>query len=443
MRTLQLKTDGQLVANAKQIILAVSLLFTFLPFFVIYWSDSNVAPEIKNILINMFCTGISLLTIYCTVMILLSTYSPFKLLGVRKKLIQFTRLHIKSKPMGSFIQSVKWMYCIKDNKIIIDLYPNGLVDDTVKIGKKLSECMGENMLKYEELNGKTRYIFGNPPERYNGIKLLSDGISTLTGEYKPDIRYEPIPIYDNVIWDYTSEALHILLIAPSGAGKSQFLRYLGGMVLKHQHMLYVIDAKNSDFGRLFRNIGVQVAADTEEIIKLLTALVGEMEERYAKHFAADNADIDASIISLGLKSHILIFDEVLAALDNADKKQKAEMERLLGQLALKGRAAGISLVLTAQKLNATDLPKSITEQCQTRIILGAVVSEETFHQATNLYKKDIVTQYKGGVGKGYAITPKSDGLAYIEMPQMPEKTSDYIMLFKELRDRGTPYGEGR
>lgn len=85
MRTLQLKTDGQLVANAKQIILAVSLLFTFLPFFVIYWSDSNVAPEIKNILINMLCTGISLLTIYCTVMILLSTYSPFKLLGVRKK----------------------------------------------------------------------------------------------------------------------------------------------------------------------------------------------------------------------------------------------------------------------------------------------------------------------------------------------------------------------
>lgn len=443
MRTLKLKTDGSAITAVKQIILAIASLFTALPIFLFLWSGLKVAPEILGILLYMLTTGISIWIVYGSITLLLSRYSPVKILEIRKKLILFTRLFLKSETDGILIHSVKWQYAVKDKKIIIDLYPNGLINDTADIGRKLSEYLDLILYKYEESENKARYIFADPPKRYNGIALIREGLSEYKGDYKPDLSYEPIPIYDNVIWDYLSEALHILLIAPSGAGKSQFLRYLGGMVLKRQHMLYVIDAKNSDLARLFRHVGVKVATKTDEIIKMLTALVDEMEERYAKYFASDNADIDADIKSLRLQALILICDEVLAALRNADKKQKEEIERLLCQLALKGRAVGISVILTAQKLNATDLPKAITEQCQTRIVLGAVVSDETFHQATGFYKKDIAGSYKGGVGKGYAVTPKSDGLTYIKTPLMPEKTSEYIMLFKELRDRGTQCGEGR
>lgn len=443
MRTLKLKTDGSAVTTIKQITLIMALLITFLPSLLIYWGDLTVAPELSKILSNMFITGISLLMAYSTIMILLSAYSPIKILGIRKKLINFTRLFIDCKTYGLLFHSVKWRYVVQDKKIIIELYPNGLVKDTAEIGKKLSQYLDENLLKYKESDKKACYIFGKSPERYDGIKLLGEGITKLTGGYKPKISYKPIPIFDNITWDYNSEALHMLLIAPSGAGKTMFLNYLGGMVLRRQHMLYVIDAKNSQFGKLYKHIGVQVAATTKEIIDLLTALVQEMEERYSKYFAVDNIDIDANFATLGLKGHFIIFDEILSALEQAGREEKAEIVRLLGQLALKGRAAGISLVITSQKLNATDLPKSITEQCQTRIILGALVSEETFHQATNLYRKEIVTEYKGDVGKGYAITPKSEGLTYIETPLMPSKSNNYKVLLKELRDRGTPYGEGR
>lgn len=113
-------------------------------------------------------------------------------------------------------------------------------------------------------------------------------------EYRPMPSYKPVPIYDRVTWDINSEALHMLLIAPSGAGKTILLNYLAGMILKRQHMLYIIDAKNSSFGALFRNVGVPVAAKTDEIIRLLTALVGEMEEVYAKYFASGEASIDAN-----------------------------------------------------------------------------------------------------------------------------------------------------
>lgn len=443
MKTLRLKTDGTAVTTFKQIVLFMALVFISLPALIIFWGDLTVAPELAKILSNMFTTGISLLMGFTVMMILLSRYSPVKCLAIRKKLIVFTRLFIKPETDGMLFHSVKWKYAVKGRKIVIDLYPNGLVKDTADIGKKLSEYMGETLLKYEESDGKARYIFGNSPKRYDGLELMGAGISELTGTYKPMLSYEPIPIFDNVEWDFNSEALHILLLAPSGAGKTMFLNYLGGMVLKRQHRLYVIDAKNSQFGKLFRNAGVSVATNTKEIIELLNALVQEMEERYSKYFATGKAGIDANFSTLNLKGHFLIFDEILSVLNAADKKEKAEIERLLGQLALKGRAAGFSLVITAQKLNASDLPKSITEQCQTRIILGTLVSEETFHQATGVYKKDAVTVYKGGVGKGYAITPKSGGLTYIETPLLPQRLEDCTVLFKELRDRGTPYGEGR
>lgn len=442
MMSIQLKTNGEVVASIKQLILLITVLFTSFPVLIIFWSGLTVAPEILRILLNMFKTGLYLSLGYTLMTILSSIYSPIKILAARKKLISFTRLFITPKMDGMLYHSVKWRYTVKDKKTIIDLYPNGLIEDTADIGKKLSQYLHENLLKYVESDEKARFIFGVSPKRYDGVKLLREGISSLTGEYRPNISYEPIPIFDSIFWDFVSEALHMLLIAPCGAGKTIFLIYLAAMILKRQHMVYVIDAKNTSFGKLFRHAGVQTAENIDDIIRLLTALVKEMEERYAKYFSSDNVDIDANYATLGLKGHFLFFDEMLAVLDSASPKEKAEIAKLLGQLALKGRAAGFSLIITSQKLNATDLSKAITEQCQTRIILGTVVSDETFHQATTLYKKDIVTEYKGDVGKGYAITPKSKGLSYIETPIMLSNLNNYKALLKELRDRGTPYGEG-
>ena len=79
----------------------------------------------------------------------------------------------------------------------------------------------------------------------------------------------------------------------------------------------------------------------------------------------------------------------MAVLSGTAKKEKDEIVRLLGQIALKGRAAGIALVISAQKLLATDLQHSITGQCQTRIILGKTVSDETYRMVTTTSKKDL------------------------------------------------------
>ena len=440
MKNLKLRTDGKVVTVLKQSLLFISLMFIFIPV-IISGSGLNAPPAIRRILQAMLLSGSALLTVLALAVWLLSRFSPVKRLEIRKKLILFTRMFLHSKEDGLLLHSVRWQYGVENGKVTADLYPNGLEKDTADIGRKLSEYLGETLLKYQESENRARYIFGRAPRRYDGMEKMAEGISGPTGRYVPERSYDPIPIYEGVEWNFTSEALHILLIAPSGNGKSRFLTYLGGMVLKRQHRLYVIDAKNSDFGMAFRHAGVPVATNIKQIIQLLTELVQEMEKQYSLS-SADGSD-GADFPDNGKQGHFLIFDEVLAVLVQADKKDKAEIERLLGLIALKGRSAGFSLILTAQKLNATDLPKSITEQCQTRIILGGVVSEDTFHQATGMYKKDTVTGYKGDVAQGYAVTPKTGGLAYTEIPLLEGKLRDYVPLLKELRDRGTPYGEGR
>lgn len=439
MNNLKIRTDGKVISTLKQALVLLSLMFIFIPAIaiaIVSGSGLTATPAIRRMLCAMFLFGLVLLIILVLSVWLLSRFSPVERLKIRKKLILFTRMFLHSEEDGLLRHSVRWQYSVKNGKITADLYPNGLEKDTADIGRRLSEYLGEPLLKYEESDGRARYIFGCAPERFDGIEKMAEGITERTGSYKP------IPIYDEVAWDFTSEALHILLIAPSGAGKTRLLAYLGGMVLQRQHRLYVIDAKNSDFGMVFRQAGVRVATTIGEIIQMLTELVEEMEKLYYSTFYTyDSAVTDFR--EKKMPGHFLIFDEILSVLSFAEKKEKELIEKLLEQIALKGRAAGFSIIITAQKLNATDLPKAITEQCQTRIILGQMVSEETFHQATGMYKKDTGSVYKGGVGKGYAITPRTGGLSYIETPLLPQDMGDCLALLKELRERGIPCGEGR
>lgn len=241
------------------------------------------------------------------------------------------------------------------------------------------------------------------------------------------IDYTPISIYDDVELNYTSEACHTLLIAPSGAGKTMLLVFILSMTIKRGHLPYVVDCKNTSFGAISKGIGLPTVTNPNEIIEMLADLVEQMEQTYQTYFSSDSVSLDSNFKDFGLPAHVLIFDEVLAGLESGNKKDKVEIERLLKQLALKGRMAGFIVILTSQKLLSTDLSLAINSQCQTRILMGANVSDELFHTALGGYKKDVGTMYKGGVGKGYAVTPRT-GLTYFEAPYM-----DFSKInFKEL-----------
>ena len=220
MRNLQLRTDGKAVTACKQglVILALSLIVISR---LLDWSNLTVIPISDRVTDGIFLIGCFALLILGCVEWLLSRFSPIKQLAIRKKLILFTRMFLKSEEDGKAQHSVKWSYSIKPTgNFIIKLYPNGLVKDTVDIGRKLSEYLEIDLIQYEHIRRIACYELGKHPKRYDGIDLLGEGITELHGRYTPDISYAPIPIYDNVSWNFDSEALHVLLIAPTGAGKT-------------------------------------------------------------------------------------------------------------------------------------------------------------------------------------------------------------------------------
>lgn len=154
MHKLKLKTDGSVIAAIKQSILVIALLFIILPIF-IFWDGVTAIPELNEILYDMLIVGIFLLLNYSILIFLLSRYSPVKILKIRKQIINFTRLFLKSETDGLLIHSVKWMYGIKGRKTIIDLYFNGLVKDSVEIGQKLSEYLAEVSTSVYEISNIT------------------------------------------------------------------------------------------------------------------------------------------------------------------------------------------------------------------------------------------------------------------------------------------------
>lgn len=176
MKTLKLRTDGAAVTAAKQLVLSIALLFAIFPAVVLVWSDSTVTPDMQKMLSNMSLASVCALTVFLLMLILLSRYSPVKSLALRKKLIIFTRLFTKTQNDGTMAHAIRWRYAIKGKKIVIDLYPNGLIRDTALIGRQLSQYMGENLLEYEETDDKARYVYGEYPPRYDGIELLREGV---------------------------------------------------------------------------------------------------------------------------------------------------------------------------------------------------------------------------------------------------------------------------
>ncbi|CGE79268.1 FtsK/SpoIIIE family protein [Streptococcus pneumoniae] len=155
-------------------------------------------------------------------------------------------------------------------------------------------------------------------------------------------------------------------------------------------------------------------------------MVFEMEDTYKRYFSFSSVDFSTTYSDFSLPAHYLIFDEVLAALESGTPSQQKEMVRLLKILALKSRASGRGLlILASQKLLASDLPRAVTEQCQTRIILGSDISEETFYSVMGKEKRDLLAEYRGGVGKGYILTPKTNGIKYFETPYFDLDSIDF------------------
>lgn len=205
-----------------------------------------------------------------------------------------------------------------------------------------------------------------------------------------------LPLNSNLSWDISKQP-HALICGGTGSGKTYFLNYLILEFLKKHSELYICDPKNSDLGQLKAYLGAdKVATDGNNIAKICRLTNEAMEQRYTE--MNDNFVYGSNYIDHNYNPIVLIFDELGAFRASADRKTYDETMAYLKAIILKGRQAGVFVILATQQPNANNVPTEIRDNLSMIVALGNM-SNQGYQMCFGETVKEL--QSISGAGCGY------------------------------------------
>ena len=199
------------------------------------------------------------------------------------------------------------------------------------------------------------------------------------------------------VWKPLEKLRHIVVAGSTDSGKSAFLRSLLYQLLKQPFdpstapfdsaqdklragsaqdrplpvELYLTDMEGLTFAAFegVPQLAHPIAESVEDAAKIAFRLVQEMERRAALYQATGRFPEKLSEYHAACNSQlpwiVAVFDEFTALMDEASKR--SDLYRLIGQLAMRGRKYGITLVFAGQDFKADLLNTRITNQLRTRV----------------------------------------------------------------------------
>ncbi|EKZ0314979.1 DUF87 domain-containing protein [Listeria monocytogenes] len=175
---------------------------------------------------------------------------------------------------------------------------------------------------------------------------------------------------------------HTLIVGGTGSGKSQLASMLILDYLKMGSELLIIDPKSADLAMIGRIIGVDlenhganVATNVNSIAKLLRLANKEMDKRYENWFS-DEMYFGKSWKEIpNALPMVVMIDEFSALSASTDNKIMKEINGYLFNLILKGRQAGIEIVMIMQRPDTSILSGNIRDQFGVRIGLGNMTDD--------------------------------------------------------------------
>ncbi|HVG24824.1 MAG TPA: FtsK/SpoIIIE domain-containing protein [Thermoanaerobaculia bacterium] len=177
---------------------------------------------------------------------------------------------------------------------------------------------------------------------------------------------------------------HMLVAGTAGSGKSEWLRAAIASLLAQNTpatlQLLLIDPKRTAFHAFedSRSLYAPVVyPDDTEIAPLFAELIEEMERRYRAISEAGLPDLGAYNLAHEPLPRIVCFCDEYADLILADPKQRKEIERLVGRLSAKGRAAGVHLVFATQRPDRNVVTGVIDTNLMARVCLRVVKPAES------------------------------------------------------------------
>lgn len=224
-----------------------------------------------------------------------------------------------------------------------------------------------------------------------------------------ELRYDKkkgIRLMDGEYWDFI-HAPHLLVAGGTGGGKTIFLLALL-KVLAAFSLLEICDPKKSDLSVLdhFKVFQGHVYSEIEDIMTCLQDAVGFMDDRYrqmgldSEH--PEDVKIGNNYQSYGLPPKFILIDEWTAFVASLDIRKASQVDDLMAQLILKGRQAGVFLIVAMQRPDAEYLSANLRDNMMARLSLGKLsksgyrmIFGEDYEDKNYLY-------IKSKIGRGYA-----------------------------------------
>ncbi|MEG0408804.1 MAG: FtsK/SpoIIIE domain-containing protein [Bacilli bacterium] len=216
-----------------------------------------------------------------------------------------------------------------------------------------------------------------------------------------------------LLWNWT-EYPHALIVGDTGSGKSVYVRYILNGLFKGGHDVWCIDGKVIDYSvcKTFFEHYEPNQANKEPILKLIRKFDWQMRKRYED---MAKLGITSYLDSDELKPVFLLIDEYLVLVEQFESKanskteisERKELENLIKNITLLGRACGYILILTMQRADAKYIGGAIRDNFLLRVALGDA-SSESYRMMFNQSVK--------GFDKGHAWCQLANKLDVIAIP---------------------------
>ena len=171
-----------------------------------------------------------------------------------------------------------------------------------------------------------------------------------------------------LVLNLVSEGPHLIVVGPTGSGKSEFLRLLITSLRANQEFdLALFDFKGGAALEEFAGeaIGIATDLDPESQQSLFALLANELSNREQLFANAKCSSIETYVASGGeLSRLVVVVDEFVAALASGPKALAT-----IEDIAARGRSLGIHLVAATQSL--TGVTRSMITNLRARVVMSS------------------------------------------------------------------------
>lgn len=357
-----------------------------------------------------------------------------------------------------FNKKFVYKFKVKDNlnKIIKNnsLFETGFVDSTDLNGKKIKKEVitysPEVFYKVEEKYISLKFVLDGSKYESKFIELESNisnifKLKTFSEiklgevEYKLMIQ-DIIPIIlgyeiegtcikwatkeliyfsEDIAWNFRKQP-HALITGVTGGGKTYILYWIVRNLLSIGADLKIIDPKMADLDYLKNILDVSNVASTKgNSIKILREAAQMINDRNLEFQQRDDYMQGKDYLDYGYKPIFIIFDEVTAFFASCDSKETKEANSYLQEIIMKGRSAGVFVVLTTQRADTDVISGKIRDQLSLRVSMGQLSKDGYIMTFGSEYKDLRVTM------KGYIKDKPNTGVGYIYIDGVLPKPQEF------------------